>query len=42
MYRLLCENPRERDNWGDQAVDGKTILRWMFRKWDVGAETDLI
>jgi hypothetical protein len=21
---------------GDPGVDGKTILRWIFRKWDVG------
>ena len=21
--------------WGEQGVDGKIILRWIFRKWDV-------
>jgi len=21
---------------GDPCVDGKIILRWIFRKWDVG------
>jgi hypothetical protein len=26
---------RERDRWGDPGVDGKIILRWFFRKWDV-------
>jgi hypothetical protein len=25
---------RERDNWGDQDVVGKIILKWIFRKWD--------
>jgi hypothetical protein len=20
---------------GDQGIDGKIILRWIFRKWDV-------
>jgi len=25
---------RERDRWGDPDVDGKIILRWIFRKWE--------
>jgi hypothetical protein len=29
-------NPKERDNLGDSGVDGSIILRWVFRKWDVG------
>ena len=29
-------NLRERDQWGDPGADGKIILRWIFRKWDVG------
>jgi hypothetical protein len=27
---------RERDRWGDPGLDGRIILRWIFRKWDVG------
>jgi len=30
------ENLRERDHWGDQGVDGRIILRWIFSKWYVG------
>jgi hypothetical protein len=29
----------ERDNLGDPDVDGRIILRWIFRKWDVGVRT---
>jgi hypothetical protein len=37
VYRVLVGgNLRERDHWGDPGVDGRIILRWIFRKWDVG------
>jgi hypothetical protein len=26
----------ETDLLGDPGVDGRIILRWIFRKWDVG------
>jgi hypothetical protein len=26
----------------DPGVDGRIILRWIFRKWDVGVWTELI
>ena len=32
-------NLRERDNMGDPDVDGRIILRWIFRKWAVGLWT---
>ena len=32
-------NLRERDLLGDPAVDGRIILRWIFRKWDMGVWT---
>jgi len=25
--------------WGDPGKDGRIILRWIFRKWDVGVWT---
>jgi len=30
---------RERDHLGDPGVDGRIILRWIYRMWDVGAWT---
>jgi hypothetical protein len=32
---------RERNHLGDPGVDGRIILRLIFRKWDVGVWTGL-
>jgi hypothetical protein len=32
-------NLRGRDRWGDRGVDGRIILRWIFKKWEVGVRT---
>ena len=32
-------NLRERGRLGDPGVDGRIIIRWIFRKWDVGVWT---
>jgi len=32
----LWGNLRERDHLENIGVDGRIILRWIFRKWDVG------
>jgi len=37
--RFWWGNLRERDHLGDPGVDGRIILRWSFRKWDVGVCT---
>jgi hypothetical protein len=34
-------NLRERDHWGEPGVDGRVILGWIFRKWDVVVWTGL-
>ena len=33
---------RKIDHLEDPGVDGRIILRWIFRKWDVGTWTGLI
>jgi len=34
VYKVLVGNLRERDHWGDPEVDGRIILRRIFRKWE--------
>jgi hypothetical protein len=36
VYRVLWGNLSERGHWGDPGLDGRIILGWIFRKWDVG------
>jgi len=36
---LWWGNLKKRDHLEDTGVDGIIILRWIFRKWNVGAWT---
>jgi len=36
VCRVLVGNLNERDRLRDPGVDVMIILRWIFRKWDVG------
>jgi len=38
--RIWWGQLRERDRLGDLGVDGRIILRCIFRKWDVGYGLD--
>jgi hypothetical protein len=41
LYRCWWGNLRVRDHWRDPGVDGRIILRWILRKWDVEIWTGL-
>jgi hypothetical protein len=32
-------NLKERDHLEDPSIDGRIILGWIFRKWDMGVWT---
>ena len=36
VYRVLVGKLTERDQLGDPGAGERMILRWIFRKWDVG------
>jgi hypothetical protein len=39
VHRVLVGKPEGRDHWGDPDVDGRIILRVIFRKWEGIVET---
>ena len=36
VHRVLVGKSEGKNQWGNPDVDGRIILRWIFRKWDVG------
>jgi hypothetical protein len=41
VYRVWSGKLKERDHWGDPGVNGRIILRRIFRKWGVEVWTGL-
>ena len=39
VYRVSVGKPKGKNHLGDSGVDGRIILRWFFRKWDLGVWT---
>jgi hypothetical protein len=38
-YRVMVGKPAGKNHLEDLVLDGRIILRWIFRKWDVGVWT---
>jgi len=36
VYKVLIVNLSERDHLENPCINGRIILRWIFRNWDVG------
>jgi len=40
LYRVLVGKLERKNHLEDLGVDERIILRWIFRKWDVGHGMD--
>jgi hypothetical protein len=39
VYWVLVRKPVGKNHLGEPGIDGKVIIRWIFRKWEVGVWT---
>ena len=39
VYRVVVGKPEGKNHLEDRGLDGRVILCWIFRKWDVGGWT---
>jgi hypothetical protein len=37
-YRVLLGNVRERDHFEDLGINGRIILKWIFKTWNGGMD----
>jgi len=42
VYRVLVGKPEGKRLFEEPGVDGRILIRWIFRKWEVGAWTGWI
>jgi hypothetical protein len=42
VYRVFVGKPEGKSHLEDPGIDGRIILRWIFRTWDVRAWTGSI
>jgi len=42
LYRVLAGKSEGKNHLGDPGVDGRIILRWIFKQWGVGVWTGSI
>jgi hypothetical protein len=41
-YRILVGRPEGRNHLEDPGIDGRIILKWIFKNWDGGSWTGLM
>jgi len=42
MKGFCWGDPRESDHLEDIGIDGRIILKWVLKKWNVAARTGLL